>query len=99
MLPPTEFLRRPARWLSGMTDVGATITWSPNFGFALAAQRVAGDQLEGVDLGNVRAFWNAAEKVHRQTMEEFASRFAAFGVRREALKANFGCAENVELRK
>ena len=72
MLPPTEFLRRPALWLRGLDDTGATTTWSPNFGFAIAAQRVSDDQLEGVSLENVRAFWNAAEKIHRQTMEEFA---------------------------
>lgn len=95
LLAPTEFLRRPARWLCGLQEVGASITWSPNFGFAITAQRVQDEQLEGVNLKNVRAFWNAAEKVHRHTMDEFARRFSGFGLRREALKTNFGCAENV----
>jgi acyl-CoA synthetase (AMP-forming)/AMP-acid ligase II len=95
LLPPTEFLRRPALWLRGLSDTGATTTWSPNFGFALAAQRLEDRELEGVSLENVRAFWNAAERVHLDTMQAFQKRFRGFGLRRGALKTNFGCAENI----
>jgi acyl-CoA synthetase (AMP-forming)/AMP-acid ligase II len=74
---------------------GATVTWSPNFGFALAAKLAQADDLEGVRLDHVRAFWNAAERIHYETIIRFHERFAPYGVRREALKTNFGCAENV----
>jgi fatty-acyl-CoA synthase len=52
-------------------------------------------EIEGVRLEGVRAFWNAAERVHAGTMDRFAQRFTAFGVRHQALKTNYGCAENV----
>lgn len=95
MLGTLDFLKRPARWLRGLSDTGATLTWSPNFGFALAAQRIRDGELDGVQLDGVRAFWNAAERIHLETMEAFLDRFAPLGVSRGAMRTNFGCAENV----
>jgi acyl-CoA synthetase (AMP-forming)/AMP-acid ligase II len=95
MLSPLEFVKRPALWLRMLSETGATLTWSPNFGFAISAQRIKDKELEGVRLDGVRAFWNAAERIHYETMQAFHKRFSGIGVRWEALKTNFGCAENI----
>lgn len=95
MMSPHKFVKSPASWLKALSETGATTTWSPNFGFALAAQRIKDSELEGVELGHVRGFWNAAERIHLDTMERFYERFAPYGVSRSALKTNFGCAENI----
>ena len=95
LLETLEFLKRPGLWLRALDGTGATVTWSPNFGFALATERARPRDLEGVRLGGVRAFWNAAERIHPETVAAFYRRFRQWGVRREALKTNFGCAENV----
>ncbi len=95
MLDPIDFVRNPVLWLRALHATGATQTWSPNFGFALTADKARAEDLVGVDLSGVRAFWNAAERIHHETMEAFAERFAEIGVAPEALKTNFGCAENV----
>jgi acyl-CoA synthetase (AMP-forming)/AMP-acid ligase II len=95
MLSPIDFVKQPARWLRALHDTGATITWSPNFGYAITAQRVRDSEIEGVRLERVRSFWNAAERIHFETVAAFYERFARYGVRREALKMNFGCAENI----
>lgn len=95
MLNPKDFVKKPALWLQGLFDTGATMTWSPNFGFAISAQRIRAQELEGIDLGRVRAFWSAAERIHFETMRAFYERFAPYGLRFEALKTNFGCAENI----
>ena len=95
LMSPTEFVRKPQAWLRGLSDTGATVTWSPNFGYALAAQRVRDKDLEGVRLDHVRGFWNAAERIHIDTVRRFEARFAAYGVDSAAMKMNFGCAENV----
>lgn len=95
MLGTLDFLKKPARWLQGLTATGATMTWSPNFGFALAAQRIREAELAEVNLDGVRAFWNAAERIHLETLEAFLARFAPLGVSREAMRTNFGCAENI----
>lgn len=95
LFSPHEFVKRPALWLRGLHDTGATITWSPNFGYAITAQRARERQLEGVRLDHVRTFWNAAERIHHDTIQAFYERFKEYGVTHEMLKTNFGCAENV----
>lgn len=95
LLDTFEFVRRPGLWLRALAMTGGTITWSPNFGYAITAQRARDSELEGVRLDHVRGFWNAAERIHLDTFLAFHERFAPLGVRRSALKTNFGCAENV----
>jgi acyl-CoA synthetase (AMP-forming)/AMP-acid ligase II len=95
MLSPHDFIKKPALWLRGLSQTGATVTWSPNFGFAITAQRVRDDEVRDVRLDHVRAFWNAAERIHLETMVRFHERFALLGLRPDALRTNYGCAENV----
>jgi len=95
MLNPVDFVKQPARWLRALHNTGATTTWSPNFGYAICAHRVQDREIEGIRLDRVRSFWNAAERIHLETVRAFYDRFAPFGVRRESLKMNFGCAENI----
>jgi acyl-CoA synthetase (AMP-forming)/AMP-acid ligase II len=90
-----DFVRSPALWLRALHETRATQTWSANFGFALAAERIADEELRGVRLDSMRGFWNAAERIHVETLLSFHRRFRAFGLRRSALKTNYGCAENV----
>lgn len=94
-LQATDFVKKPARWLAALHASGATTTWSPNFGFAMAAARVTDAEMAGVSLAGVRGFWNAAERIHTETLAQFRERFAPFGLQPHALKTNFGCAENV----
>jgi acyl-CoA synthetase (AMP-forming)/AMP-acid ligase II len=95
LLSPVEFVKKPATWLRGLFASGATVTWSPNFGFALAAQRVRDSELAGVRLDHVKALWNAAERIHYETICAFQQRFAPYGLEPDAVRTNFGCAENV----
>jgi acyl-CoA synthetase (AMP-forming)/AMP-acid ligase II len=95
MLNPIDFVNKPALWLRGLSDTASTITWSPNFGFAITAEIVRDDQIENVRLDRVRAFWNAAERIHIETLQAFYKRFAPFGLHHDSLKTNYGCAENV----
>lgn len=92
---PLDFVRKPAIWLQGLQEAEATFTWSPNFGFALAAQRIRDREIEDVRLDHVRGFWNAAERIHAETIYKFLERFSGLGVTRSRLHTNFGCVENV----
>ena len=95
MLSPKDFIEQPARWLRGLSNTGATITWSPNFGYAITTRRVKDSEIQSARLDHVRTFWNASERIHLDTVLAFHSRFAPYGIRLESLKMNFGCAENV----
>ncbi|HVS02977.1 MAG TPA: AMP-binding protein, partial [Thermoanaerobaculia bacterium] len=63
MMTPQQFVKRPALWPRALAAAGATVSWSPNFGFALAA-RATERELAGVRLDRVRALYNAAERIH-----------------------------------
>lgn len=95
MMKPQDFVRRPSLWLRGVDETRATVTWSPNFGFALACERIAASEIEGVSLRRVRSFWNAAERIHLDTILAFEKRFEPYGLRKNAVRTNFGCVENV----
>jgi len=95
LIAPHDFVKRPAIWLRALSESGATQTWSPNFGFALATQRITDEELSGVRLDAMRGFWNAAERIHAETFRAFHARFRSFGLRLGALKTNYGSAENV----
>ena len=95
MLNPLDFVRKPSLWLKGLSDTGSTLTWAPNFGFAVTAERVKEEEIKGISLNRVRAFWNAAERIHPETIAAFYSRFESFGLRRDALKTAYGLAENI----
>jgi len=95
LLKASDFVKKPARWLQTIHASGATTTWSPNFGYAMTAQRVTDAEMEGIRLDRVRGFWNAAERIHADSIAQFRKRFEPYGLAPDAVKTNFGCAENV----
>ena len=94
-LQASDFVKKPVGWLRALHDLGASTTWSPNFGYAMTAQRVTDEEMEGVRLDHVKGFWNAAERIHAESIDAFQARFERFGLSNHAVKTNFGCAENV----
>lgn len=95
LMSPLEFLAKPSRWLWAIHRHRATLSAAPNFAYELCASRVADGELDGLDLGSWRLAFNGAEPVSNDTLERFASRFARYGFRREAMFTVFGLAEGV----
>lgn len=93
LLSPMAFLARPIRWLRALHDHRATVSPAPNFAYDICSQRIHDDELEGLDLSSVRSLLNGSEAVHPETLERFATRFAPYGLRSEALCPVYGLAE------
>jgi fatty-acyl-CoA synthase len=93
ILPPETFLARPASWLRAISDYRATISPAPNFGYSLCVQRIADDELAGVDLSRWRFALNGAEHAVPDVMRAFARRFEAWNFRPEALTPVYGLSE------
>jgi acyl-CoA synthetase (AMP-forming)/AMP-acid ligase II len=93
LFSPELFAARPALWLRAISRYRATLSPAPNFGYALAAERIRDEDLEGVDLSSWRVALNGAEPIAPQTLERFATRFAPWGFRREALTPVYGLSE------
>ena len=93
LMPPLAFLARPVRWLRALHDHRGTVSPAPNFAYDLCSRRIPDDDLAGLDLSTVRRLLNGSEAVHPETLERFAARFAAYGLRPEALCPVYGLAE------
>lgn len=92
-LPTPMFVRNPTSWLDTIHKRRGTITFAPNFGYALATQRATRQQLAKWDLSCVRVFGCGAEPIHAATMRAFAAKFSACGLKPHALLPSYGMAE------
>lgn len=93
-LPPLLFLKRPVTWLQAITRHKGTISFGPNFAYALATKRVRERELEGLDLASWRVAGCGAEPIRPETLEAFADTFAKVGFDRRALLPAYGMAES-----
>ncbi|RYE86057.1 MAG: fatty acyl-AMP ligase, partial [Myxococcales bacterium] len=93
LLPPLAFLRRPARWLRAIARHRGTISYGPNFAYALTVKRVRPAEIEGLDLSSWRVAGCGAEPIRAATLDAFARAFAPHGFRREAFVPSYGMAE------
>jgi len=93
LMSPLAFLAQPSRWLWAIHRHRATLSGAPNFAFDLCARRLQDQELQGLDLSSWRVAFNGAEPVSADTIEQFANRFAAYGLRREAIMPVYGLAE------
>ncbi|MFI5183933.1 MAG: AMP-binding protein, partial [Vicinamibacteria bacterium] len=94
LLSPLAFLARPERWLWTIHQRRATLSAAPNFAYELCVSKIKDSALEGLDLSSWRCALNGAEPVNPATLERFATRFAPYGFRREALMPVYGLAES-----
>ena len=83
-LPPMLFLKRPVRWLETISRLRATISFGPNFAYALCVKRVRDADIEGLDLSTWRAAGCGAEPIRAGDLDAFARRFAPAGFDRSA---------------
>lgn len=93
-MSPLLFLKRPSSWLRGMSRFRATITFGPNFAYALAVKRVRAKEIEGIDLSRWRVAGCGAEPIRAETLEAFADHYAPYGFRKEAFYPAYGLAES-----
>ena len=93
VLSPLAFLTRPERWLWALEQHRGTLTAAPNFAYELAARKSRRQRHRRAGPERVRAMLNGAEPVNAETLDRFATRFARYGLRREALMPVYGLAE------
>lgn len=94
LLPTARFVRDPGVWMQAMHLVGGTLTFAPNFAFALAARRVRADQLSGLDLRRVRVLGCGGEPINPTVIRTFVAAYAPAGLDPAAVLACYGLAES-----
>ncbi|MEM6790113.1 MAG: fatty acyl-AMP ligase [Myxococcota bacterium] len=93
LLPTTRFIRRPSMWLEAIDRFRGTITFAPNFAFALATRAVRASQAQDWDLSCMRALGCGAEPIQADVLRGFLDRFAAQGLAPTSILPSYGMAE------
>ncbi|MFC9681056.1 fatty acyl-AMP ligase [Streptomyces sp. NPDC056948] len=91
-MDPMSFLRRPFHWLRMLDACDVNFTAAPDFGYEMCVRRVTDEQLATLDLSRLKAA-NGSEPVRADVVTAFTERFAAAGLRPEALIPVYGLAE------
>jgi len=93
-LPPLLFLKRPIAWFQALSRHKGTISFAPNFAYALCVKRIRERELEGIDLSAWRVAGCGAEPIRPETLEAFSESFAKVGFDKKALLPAYGMAES-----
>lgn len=93
LLPPTDFLRRPAFWLELLGKYRATIGVAPQFAYNLCVRKVPADALNGVDLSPLRVLLNGAEPIQAEGVSAFQAQYRSLGLRPGVVTPCYGLAE------
>ncbi len=94
LLPTATFARGPKIWLETLSKYRGTITYAPNFAYALSVKRLKAKDVESLDLSALRVAGCGAEPIHAETMRSFADALGKAGFRAEALLPSYGMAES-----
>ena len=86
-----DFLKRPEVWVRTLSDDRGTISFAPNFGYALTARRTL--STDGLDLSAVRVLGCGAEPIQPDAINSFFERFGEAGLKRRAFLSCYGLAE------
>ncbi|MEV5963543.1 amino acid adenylation domain-containing protein [Kribbella sp. NPDC051952] len=85
----------PLRWLDLMDQHRVNHSWSPNFGYRLATQAIAGEPDRHWDLSALRSLVSGGEQITVPVMSEFLRLTNRFGVVPETFVAAWGMTETV----
>jgi acyl-CoA synthetase (AMP-forming)/AMP-acid ligase II len=94
LLPPTQFVRAPLRWLHCFGPGGAVGTAVPPFGLAHIVRNVEPAQLQGLDLSGWRFLVVGAERIDSRLLASFLDLLTPCGLRRDVLVPAYGLAES-----
>ena len=76
LMPPSDFLGQPLRWLQEISRTGATTSGGPNFAYDLCVRKTTPAERMQLDLSSWRVAFNGSEPIRAETMETFAQAFA-----------------------
>jgi fatty-acyl-CoA synthase len=92
-IPTLRFIKRPLTWLDVLNEKHGTITFAPNFAYALLSRRVKPEDARRWNLSRVKVAGCGAEPIQAKTLRRFAEVFAHAGLAPQALLPCYGMAE------
>lgn len=95
IMSPLDFLQKPLRWLTTISQYQGTQSLAPNFAYDLVCFRTTPEERATLDLSCWEFAASGAEPVRAETIERFVNTFSSCGFRREAFTVGYGMAESV----
>jgi fatty-acyl-CoA synthase len=92
-IDPFEWVAKPSTLFDLVASNRVTHCWLPNFSFRLLSRLHPKGAKQ--DLSSVRQWIDCSEPCRRETLDEFATRFASAGVTPQSIKACYAMAETV----
>jgi len=92
-IPTMRFLRNPAVWMETIHRHRGTISFGPNFSYALVTRQATGDRLQRWDLSCVRVLGCGGEPVNPNVIRAFTRVFRDTGLRDDVVRPAYGLAE------
>ena len=94
LMPTSLFVRRPVLWIDKASAYGATLLYSPNFGYQyfLSALNSLSDQCSW-DLSSVRLVYNGAEPISKMIIDRFMDSLRPYGLMANTMFPGYGLAE------
>jgi fatty-acyl-CoA synthase len=92
-LPTASFVRSPRIWLDTIHKHRGTITYAPNFAYALVTKRLKDKDVASWDLSCMRITGCGAEPIQAETLREFSKKLAPAGFKPSSLIPSYGMAE------
>jgi fatty-acyl-CoA synthase len=92
-LSTRDFAMRPRLWLKLLSENRGTISFSPPFGYDLAARRLRDGEAANYDLSSWRVAGVGAEMIRTETLEYFARHLEQSGFNSRAFLPCYGMAE------
>ncbi|HWE26197.1 MAG TPA: fatty acyl-AMP ligase [Myxococcales bacterium] len=93
LIPTISFIKNATVWLDTISRHGASLTFAPNFAYALTVKRARPEQIARWDLSRMRAFGCGAEPINAEVLRSFVRAFAPAGLKPTALLPCYGMAE------
>jgi len=93
LIPTDLFSRRPLLWMQKTSSKKATVLCSPNFGYKHFLKALGDKKLDDLDLSSVRVMYNGAEPISVDLCDEFLSKLAEYGLKRNTMFTVYGLAE------
>jgi fatty-acyl-CoA synthase len=92
-LPTASFVRNPRVWLDKIHEHRGTITYAPNFAYALVSKRVKEKDVATLDLSCLRRTGCGAEPIQSSTLREFAEKLKPAKFDPRSFLPSYGMAE------
>lgn len=94
LMPHTDFLERPHRWLDLIDQQDIRFSGAPDFAYELCTRRLTEEQLLGMDLSRWQhAFRSGSQVIDPEVLDRFAARFAQVGFDPSSFRVGYGMAE------